>query len=341
MRIYLRLLVVSLLLFAGNIVYAEAQQEKRVTGTVTSEGEPLPGVSVQLKGASSGTITDIDGNYSIEVPAAGTLVFRFVGMRSVEQPVNNRSVINVTLESESKELEEVMVVAYATAKKYSFTGAASTMKAGEIEKLQTSSVSRVLEGTVSGVQASAASGQPGTDAEIRIRGIGSINASSAPLYVVDGVPFDPVVHKVDGKTASQIVWLDALLTNVDRTIKNTNMLMWHKELWLIDHGASLYFHHSWTNWQKHALSPFVQIKDHVLLPFADQLEEVDATFKQLLTDDKIREIVNAVPDDWLNWTEGQETPQDLRDVYIQFLEERIKHSEIFVNEAQNARKALI
>ena len=77
------------------------------------------------------------------------------------------------------------------------------------------------------------------------------------------------------------------------------------------------------------------------MPFADLLEEVDATFKQLLTDDKIREIVNAVPDDWLNWTEGQETPQDLRDVYIQFLEERIKHSEIFVNEAQNARKALI
>ena len=162
------------------------------------------------------------------------------------------------------------------------------------------------------------------------------------LHFLSGsLTFDPVVHKVDGKTASQIVWLDALLTNVDRTIKNTNMLMWHKELWLIDHGASLYFHHSWTNWQKHALSPFVQIKDHVLLPFADQLEEVDATFKQLLTDDKIREIVNAVPDAWLNWTEGQETPQDLRDVYIQFLEERIKHSEIFVNEAQNARKALI
>ena len=164
MRIYLRLLVAFLLLSAGNIVYAEAQQEKRVTGTVTSEGEPLPGVSVQVKGASSGTITDIDGNYSIEAPANGTIVFRFVGMRTVEQSVNNRNVINVTLESESKELDEVMVVAYVTAKKYSFTGAASTMKAGEIEKLQTSSVSRVLEGTVSGVQASAASGQPGTDA---------------------------------------------------------------------------------------------------------------------------------------------------------------------------------
>lgn len=123
MRIYLRLLVAFLLLSAGNVVYAEAQQEKRVTGTVTSEGEPLPGVSVQVKGASSGTITDIDGNYSIEAPANGTIVFRFVGLRTVEQAVNNRNVINVTMESESKELEEVMVVAYATAKKYSFTGA--------------------------------------------------------------------------------------------------------------------------------------------------------------------------------------------------------------------------
>lgn len=91
--------------------------------------------------------------------------------------------------------------------------------------------------------------------------------------------------------------MDAFLTNVDRTIKNTNMLMWHKELWLIDHGASLYFQHSWTNWQQQALTPFVQIKDHVLLPFADQLKETDMAFRQLLTSDKIREIVNTVPDD--------------------------------------------
>ena len=154
------------------------------------------------------------------------------------------------------------------------------------------------------------------------------------LHFLSGsLTFDPIVHQVDGKTASQVVWLDALLTNVDRTIKNTNML--------IDHGASLYFHHSWTNWQKQALVPFVQIKDHVLLPFADRLEEVDIEFRQILTSDKIREIVNAIPDDWLNWTEGTETPQDLRDIYIRFLEERMKHSETFVNEAQNARKALI
>lgn len=76
------------------------------------------------------------------------------------------------------------------------------------------------------------------------------------LHFLSGsLTFDPIVHQVDGKTASQVVWLDALLTNVDRTIKNTNMLIWHKELWLIDHGASLYFHHSWTNWQKQALVP--------------------------------------------------------------------------------------
>lgn len=162
------------------------------------------------------------------------------------------------------------------------------------------------------------------------------------LHFLSGsLAFDPAIHTVDGKTASQAVWLDALLTNVDRTVKNTNMLMWHKELWLIDHGASLYFHHSWANWQKQALVPFVQIKDHVLLPSADKLEEVNTEFKRLLTPEKIREIVNAVPDDWLNRTEGTETPQNLREVYIRFLEERTKHSELFVNEAQHARKALI
>ena len=210
MRIYLRLLGTLLLLITANIISAQVQQEKRVSGMVSSEGEPLPGVSVQVKGLTSGVITDIDGNYSISVPDHATLVFRFIGMRTVEQHVNGRSVINITLEPESKELDEVMVVAYATAKKYSFTGAASTIKGDEIAKLQTSSISRVLEGTVSGVQASAASGQPGTDAEIRIRGIGSINASSAPLYVVDGVPYDGSLNSVNpDDIASMTVLKDA------------------------------------------------------------------------------------------------------------------------------------
>ena len=120
MRINLRLLVAFLAFVVSVSLQAAVQQEKRISGTVISDGEPLPGVSVQVKGATTGTITDIDGNYSIEAPANGTIVFRFVGLRTVEQAVNNRNVINVTMESESKELEEVMVVAYATAKKYSF-----------------------------------------------------------------------------------------------------------------------------------------------------------------------------------------------------------------------------
>ncbi len=126
---------------------------------------------------------------------------------------------------------------------------------------------------------------------------------------------------------------------MDRTTRNTNMLMWHKELWLIDHGASLYFHYSWSNWRKHALSPFIQIKDHALLPEAGKLEETDAEFKRILIPDKIREIVSLVPDDWLQWNESPGTPQEIRDVYIEFLTERVAHSETFIKEAQDARES--
>lgn len=162
------------------------------------------------------------------------------------------------------------------------------------------------------------------------------------LHFLSGaLTFDPVVNKAGEKPASQIVWLDALLTNIDRTPRNTNMLMWHKELWLIDQGASLYFHYSWSNWRKHALSPFTQVKDHVLLPEASKLEEVDAGFKRLLTPEKIREIVDLIPGDWLNWSDSPGTPQEIKEIYMEFLNERIAHSETFIKEAQHARKALI
>ncbi|MDP4238327.1 MAG: aminotransferase class I and II [Bacteroidota bacterium] len=162
------------------------------------------------------------------------------------------------------------------------------------------------------------------------------------LHFLSGaLAYDPVTTKVDGQLASKIVWMDAFLTNVDRTARNTNMLMWHRELWLIDHGAILYFHHSWTNWEKQALNPFPWIKDHVLLPFADQLDEVDKEFKLLLTDKVIREIVNMIPNVWANWSENGETPQDIKETYYQFLTVRLKNSNLFITEAQHARKALI
>lgn len=162
------------------------------------------------------------------------------------------------------------------------------------------------------------------------------------LHFLSGaLTFDPVMTKVDSKLASQAVWLDAFLTNVDRTARNTNMLYWNKELWLIDHGASLYFHHSWVNYEKYAVSPFPQIKDHVLLPYASELESADKEFRAILTDEKIREITNLLPNDWLNWGGEEESPEEIKNVYYNFLTERIHHSDLFVKAAQDARKALI
>ena len=162
------------------------------------------------------------------------------------------------------------------------------------------------------------------------------------LHFLSGaLTFDPVATKVNPELASRIVWLDAYLTNIDRTFRNTNMLMWLKELWLIDHGASLYFHHSWENWEKHAVSPFPYVKNHVLLPEASRLEEADVALRSMLTEEKIQQIVALIPDDWLHWEDTHETPEEIRDIYTRFLTERLAHSETFVKEAQNARKTLI
>jgi hypothetical protein len=180
-------------------------------------------------------------------------------------------------------------------------------------------------------------GRTEADEEIQDLLQGSQGLNMALHFLSGAITFDPVVTTVDDKLASQIVWLDSYITNVDRTFKNTNMLIWHKELWLIDHGACLYFHHSWNNWEQHAKSPFALIKDHVLLPQASLLKEVDAEFKALLTPEILEEIVNTIPIEWLQWEDTDETPETLRNVYLQFLQTRLNNSEIFVNQAQNAR----
>jgi hypothetical protein len=160
-------------------------------------------------------------------------------------------------------------------------------------------------------------------------------------YLSGSISFDPVVNRVDALTASQIVWLDCLLTNVDRTARNTNMLIWNKELWLIDHGAALYFHHSWDNWEEQATRPFTSVKDHVLLPEASELQTVDAVYSSRLTPDHIAEIIDLIPEEWLlGWPEDQ-TPEEIRSVYTQFLITRIAASAIFVKEALHARHALV
>jgi hypothetical protein len=162
------------------------------------------------------------------------------------------------------------------------------------------------------------------------------------LHFLSGaITFDPAVTKVDSDLASRIVWLDALLTNVDRTARNTNMLTWHNEIWLIDHGASLYFHHTWDNWKEQSERPFTQIKDHVLLSQAGELDKAGNLLKSVFTEAKIRAIVEAVPDTWLKANENAGTLEDIRNVYINFLLNRINHSAIFVNEANHARQSLI
>jgi hypothetical protein len=180
-------------------------------------------------------------------------------------------------------------------------------------------------------------GRTEPDEEIQDLLKASVGLNLGLHYLSGAITFDPNVTLIDELTASKIVWLDCLLTNVDRTPRNTNMLTWHRELWLIDHGAALYFHHSWQNWVEQAKRPFTQVKDHVLLPRASQLNEADAIFKEILTPAVIQSIINLIPDEWLLSEWKTETPEEVRQVYINFLNTRIAASEVFVKEARHAR----
>jgi hypothetical protein len=160
-------------------------------------------------------------------------------------------------------------------------------------------------------------------------------------YLSGAITFDPAVTKPDPKLASQIVWLDCLLTNVDRTARNTNMLIWRKELWLIDHGAALYFHHSWQNWEEHAKRAFVQVKDHVLLPLASQLDLVNDEYVSILTTERIRSIVSLIPAEWLTGLSEEGAADENRKVYADFLTTRVANAAIFLKEAQHARESFI
>ncbi len=180
-------------------------------------------------------------------------------------------------------------------------------------------------------------GQTEADEEIQDLLKFSQGLNLALHFLSGALTYDPAAAPVDGLLASKVVWLDAFITNVDRTFRNTNLLIWHKELWLIDHGAALYFHHSFTNWEQSAKTPFALIKDHVLLPFADQLEEVNEDFKKRLTPEIITSIVALIPEEWLHWEGFDFTPEEIKAVYVSFLTTRLNHADIFIQEAKNAR----
>ncbi|MBX7151818.1 aminotransferase class I and II [bacterium] len=159
-------------------------------------------------------------------------------------------------------------------------------------------------------------------------------------YLPGSITFDPLVDVIDPKLASQIVWFDCFVMNIDRTPRNPNLLMWHKKLWLIDHGASLYFHHNAADWSEHVRKPLPKVGDHVLLSKASQLESVDKELVKLLTAEKIKDITALIPDEWLSENSSDSTAVK-RQAYAEFLTSRVAASEIFVKEALNARQRLV
>jgi hypothetical protein len=177
--------------------------------------------------------------------------------------------------------------------------------------------------------------EPDPEIQDLIRASGGLNLGLD--YLPGSVMFDPVAEKPDADLASRIVWFDAYVTNVDRTPRNANMLMWHRRLWLIDHGAALYFHHSWTNMDQRISDPFALIKEHILLPFAGAIDKADQTMTALITDEVIKRIVDLVPEDWMKENSPFSTIAENRRAYVEYLTRRLNEPRNFVEEAIRAR----
>ncbi len=160
-------------------------------------------------------------------------------------------------------------------------------------------------------------------------------------YLPGSIMFSPVLHPVAEILASEIVWLDAYVTNIDRTPRNTNMLMWHKQLYLIDHGAALYFHHSWNRYLERTGDPFPLIKEHVLLPSAGALPQAGERLRAAITPEVVERVVTMIPEDWFDGHTPFATPDETRKAYIVYLLKRLEESQSFVEEAMRARSLLV
>lgn len=180
-----KLLSIICFLLAAHLGFAQ----NMIKGTVyDSQSEPLAGVSVMIQGTKTGTITDADGNYTIPASKGDVLVYSFLGMIDNKMTVKDKNVINVRLMSDNYSLEETVVIGYGQAKKSDLTGSVASIKPSELKNSKVGMLSSALQGTAAGVQVTSGNLKPGADAGIIIRGVGSLNAGTAPLYVVDGVP---------------------------------------------------------------------------------------------------------------------------------------------------------
>lgn len=181
-------------------------------------------------------------------------------------------------------------------------------------------------------------GQSEPDEEIQDLLKFSVGLNLGLHYLSGAITYDPIVSVGDATSASKVVLLDSIITNMDRTARNTNMLNWNKELWLIDHGASFYFHHSWNNWEKHANGTFPLIKDHVMLERASELEIAAQEIKTLLSPEMIDQIVDLVPDDFLMEEGNDISPLEKRKVYSTFIKTKITNLDLLTKEANDARE---
>lgn len=158
------------------------------------------------------------------------------------------------------------------------------------------------------------------------------------LHFLSGaIAYDPLVSVADPLSASKVVLLDSMITNIDRTARNTNLLNWKRELWLIDHGASLYFHHKWENWKSHLGRSFPNVKDHVLLSRASELDEASKEIQEHLSSQIIEHIISNIPEDWLQDESSTMKPNEMKSAYVEFLSDKLNNIALLVKEAAHAR----
>lgn len=181
-------------------------------------------------------------------------------------------------------------------------------------------------------------GQSEGDEEIQDLLKFSVGLNLGLHYLSGAITYDPIISVADPMSSSKVVLLDSIISNMDRTARNTNMLNWNKELWLIDHGASFYFHHSWDTWEKHANGTFPLIKDHVMLERATELAAAANEIKSLLNDEMIDQIVSLVPDDFLTEESDSIPPEEKRKVYSTFIKTKVSNLDLLTKEANDARK---
>jgi hypothetical protein len=183
-------------------------------------------------------------------------------------------------------------------------------------------------------------GRSEPDPEIQDILRGSVGANFGLAYLAGSRAFDPAVDgpQLDSDLAAAIIWLDAYVTNVDRTPRNTNLLMWRGGVWMIDHGASLYFHHRWAGWRERIQAPFAPIGQHVLLPFAGDLEAADARLRPHLDEETLRRVVGGVPDEWLADESEFADSTEHREAYVAYLMERLNGPRAWLSEAVAARE---